>query len=116
MGNVDGSKNKNRNTWTKEKRSVNDVDPRESRIFRHSGSRTGNKSQRIRRAHGSRSKRFDRDTTIGGMLRHLISNYREQVAQKQLEIDRASEEKRILEIKIKELEALENSLNKCSQE
>lgn len=50
------------------------------------------------------------------MLRHLISNYREQVAQKQLEIDRASEEKRILEIKIKELEALENSLNKCSQE
>jgi hypothetical protein len=64
----------------------------------------------------SRSENFGGDSTVGGMLRHLISNYREQVAQKDLEIQTALEEKTWLETKIEELESLTTELETSSPE
>jgi hypothetical protein len=106
MGNVNGSKNKNRYTRSKEERSINNADSRKSGLFRCSSANVGHKQKRISRANDSCSKNLCGDSTAGGMLRHLISIYREQVAQKDLEIENALQERTRLETKIKELESL----------
>ncbi|AFZ01618.1 hypothetical protein [Calothrix sp. PCC 6303] len=116
MGNVNGSENKNSCTRAEEKRSLNNADSRQSGLFRRSSCNTGHKQKRVSRKDDSRTKNFGGDSTAGGMLRHLISNYREQVAQKDLEIQVALEEKIKLETKIKELESLRIELETASPE
>lgn len=111
MVNIDGSKNKDSCTWSKEKRRYRYAYARKHRNTGYEGRRFRYQQKRTNRANGSDSKILNGDSTAGGMLRHLISDYREQVAKLSAEIARMSSAKDALELKIKDLELLENEIN-----
>lgn len=112
MGNINGEANKDSRTRTKEKRRYSNFDTRKYRDVGCQSRSFGYKSKRADRKDGSFSQVIDGDSTVGGMLRHLIKVHREQVAQMDAEIARMSSEKSKLEAKISDLEVLESEINK----
>lgn len=124
MGNIDGKEDKDSGTRAEEERLY---------AYAHAGrggnvgcqsQGSGNQQKRIDRENSQKPSIFSfRISDIGGMLRQLISDYRDQVAKKKHQIQRIEEEKQRLndetqqlEARIQEFEALQEDLEKQLEE
>ncbi|BAZ66284.1 hypothetical protein NIES4106_10340 [Fischerella sp. NIES-4106] len=109
---------------SKEEGCDGDANSRRGGDAGHKGESSEDQQKRVDRANSTKPSIFDTGTSItGGMLRQLISDYRDQVAAKKNEahrlkdeIQRINDETEKLEARIKEFEALEQELEKQLEE
>jgi hypothetical protein len=126
-----GITNEEANAWRKEEKYYVCADTGGEGNARSQGENARHQQERIDRAYSARSSIvFPGISIAGGMLRQLISDYRDQMATKVNEIHRIDEERRRLdtekqrlnedkeklEFRIKEFEALQNQLELESEQ
>jgi chromosome segregation ATPase len=112
-----GTTNEKADARTEEEKLELNIVPRRSGIARSEGENAGNQQERDHRANSTRSSIFSPGTAVtGGMLDHLIDEYRDQMATKESELERLKDEIKRLAARIKEFEALRQELKKQSEE
>lgn len=117
MGNIDGAENNTRCTWPEKERLHRLFNSRRSGDTRCQSKLIGNQSQRTNRANSAQPLVLDTGKTIpGGMLRQLISDYRDQVARKQALIEQTENEIDFLQSRIAQFEELAEELEEPTEE